>query len=245
MNNIINHLAENGILTLTLNRFDKKNALTSDMYQQLTAAFTQANLNKNIRCILLQGNEQCFCAGNDLQDFLACSQDDDLAAFAFINALAALEKPLILAVAGAAVGIGTTVLLHADYTVAATNTKFKLPFNQLGLCPEAASSLLLPQIIGHAKAFELLTLGDTFDADTALDLHLINAVCPPDQLLNHGQQIAERIVQLPHDSLLTTKKLLKHQQKALIKQAMKDEAGEFSRLMQTDTCKSILAKFFK
>jgi len=242
MDNLILTNEENGILTITLNRFEKKNALTSNMYSTLCQLFDYAS-NSNVCCIVIQGNDQCFCAGNDLKYFLHAEPDEELAAFKFIKVLAQFNKPIVVAVAGPAIGLGTTLLLHADIVIAANNSKFSLPFSQLGFCPEAASSLLLPKLVGHIKAFELLALGESFDAEQALSMQLINQIVSPRDLLATAQHYANKIVALPNDSLMTTRILLKTSNQQLINQAMYRENSEFSRLLQTQECKAILSQF--
>ncbi len=244
MDNLIITQEHNHVFTITLNRTNKKNALNKSMYLDLCAAFNYASENSNIHCVLIQGDQNCFCAGNDLADFLESTQNDDLAAFDFVQVLATFEKPIVAAVAGPAVGIGTTLLLHCDMVVAATNSKFKLPFTQLGISPEAGSSLLLPLRLGHAKAFELLVLGKLFTAEQALEYGLINQVCLPEELLTIASDIADTIAKLPHDSVMTSRKLMKQNTQAVMPQVIATEAQEFKRLVQTDECKNILAKFF-
>ncbi|MAG76097.1 MAG: crotonase [Colwelliaceae bacterium] len=243
MDNIILTNLDNGVFTITLNRLDKKNALTSAMYLSLTEHFSYASESDDVRCLVIQGNENCFCAGNDLADFLNAKSDEELPAFQFIQRLASFDKPIIAAVAGAAVGIGTTLLLHSDIVVAAENAKFALPFSKLGLCPEAASSYLLPQMVGHAKAFELLVLGDTFDAQQALSLNLINQITSSEALLDTAQQYATKIARLPSDAVMTSRALIKQSTQLAVSNAMAKEADEFGRLMQTKDCKSILQQF--
>jgi len=245
MDNLILTHEQDNILTITLNRFDKKNALNSQMYQTLTKVFNHASESDHIRCVVIQGNESCFSAGNDLQDFLESAESGDLAALDFIKVLGVFKKPLVAAVAGAAVGIGSTMLLHCDYVVAANNSKFKLPFSQLGLCPEAGSSMLLPLRIGHSKAFELLVLGKLFMADEASDYGIVNQVCEPSEVLSIANQVATTITKLPYDSVLTTKKLMHQSAQANIANIIATEGEEFKRLMQTDECKNILNQFFK
>jgi enoyl-CoA hydratase/carnithine racemase len=242
MDNLIVTENNNHIVTITLNRFDKKNALTSKMYRQLAKLLLDANSSENTRCVVIQGNDNCFSAGNDLQDFLENS--DDFAALEFIDALTAFNKPLIAAVAGHAVGIGTTLLLHCDMVYAANNSKFKLPFTQLGLCPEAGSSSLLPTRVGHVRAFELLVLGKTFNAEQAYEYGLINQVCEPEALLPLAQEAAKAICALPADAVVTSKRLIKSEPSSL-EHSIKEEADEFKRLMVSDDCKKILSQFFK
>jgi len=245
MDNLILTEQQNNVLTITLNRFDKKNALNTSMYQQLSELFLQANESQSIHCVVIQGNNQCFCAGNDLQDFIAHSESEDIAAFDFIKVLAAFQKPLVAAVAGPAVGIGTTLLLHCDMVFTTDNAKFKLPFTQLGLCPEAASSLLLPLRIGHNKAFELLVLGNTFNGQQALDYGIANKICDASELLAEAQQTALTIAALPSDAVQTSRRLMKQATQTQVVETMKTEAQEFTRLVKTDTCKNILSSFFK
>ena len=244
MDNLIISQENNHVFTVTLNRKHKKNALNQSMYIDLCAALKYASENSTIHCVLIQGDENCFCAGNDLNDFLQCSQDDELVALDFVQALTIFDKPLIAAVAGPAIGIGTTLLLHCDMVIAANNSKFKLPFTQLGLSPEAGSSLLLPLRIGHNKAFELLVLGKQFTAEQALDYGLINQICIPEDLLKIASDIANTIAKLPHDSVMTSRKLMKQHAQLTIQQVIDNEAKEFKRLVKTQQCKNILAQFF-
>jgi enoyl-CoA hydratase/carnithine racemase len=233
------------VLTITLNRFDKKNALNTKMYKLLCQHLNDASDNPLIHCVLIQGNENCFCAGNDLQDFIDNSASDELIALKLINILADFSKPLIAAVAGPAVGIGTTLLLHCDMVIAADNSKFKLPFTQLGLCPEAGSSLLIPQLIGHNKAFELMVLGQTFTAEQAYQYNIVNQVCQPSNLLESANKIAKTIAKLPQDAVITSKKLLRQSNIKALKQTIDSEGVEFNRLVNTDECKTIMSSFFK
>lgn len=245
MNDLILTSENQGVYTITLNRLDKKNALNSLMYQQLCQQFIYAQENNAIHCLLIRGDENCFCAGNDLQDFMQCSQDDgdDLAALEFVNVLSTFTKPIVAAVAGAAVGIGTTLLLHCDMVIAANNSKFKLPFTQLGLCPEAGSSLLLPLRIGQNRAFELLVLGESFTAEQAHTYGIVNQVCQPAELLAIAEKIALNIAKLPTDAVMTSRRLIRQANKQLLAQVINNEGQEFSRLVNTPDCKNILSAF--
>jgi len=234
-----------GVFTITLNRFDKKNALNNLMYQELCQHFDAAKKNNNIHCVLIQGNENCFCAGNDLQDFIESSQDESLAALDFVKTLSEFNKPIVAAVAGAAVGIGTTLLLHCDMVVAANNAKFKLPFTQLGLCPEAGSSLLLTRLVGQNRAFELMILGNTFSAEQAHQYGIANQVCLPEDLLSIAEKVATTIARLPSDAVMTSRKLIRQATQSQLSQVIKNEGDEFSRLVNTPECKAILGQFFK
>lgn len=246
MTDLIITKENNGVFSITLNRFDKKNALNTLMYQQLCEHFLYAQNNDHIRCVLIQGNENCFCAGNDLKDFIESSENgDSLAAFEFIKILGAFNKPLVAAVAGPAVGIGTTLLLHCDMVISANNAKFKLPFTQLGLCPEAGSSLLLTRLIGQNGAFELMVLGNTFSAEQAHQYGIVNQVCLPNELLPLGEKIANTISSLPHDAVMTSRRLIRQASQSQLTQVIEDESNEFARLVNTPDCKAILAQFYK
>jgi enoyl-CoA hydratase/carnithine racemase len=245
MSNLILTNEQNGVLTITLNRFDKKNALNDQMYQQLCQQFDYARFADHVHCVLIHGDENCFCAGNDLEDFIQANADSELAAFKFIKILATFNKPLVAAVAGAAVGIGTTLLLHCDMVYAATNSKFKLPFTQLGLCPEAGSSYLLPLRVGANRAFELMVLGETFNAEQAFNYGLVNKVCSAEALLSTAEKTALTIAKLPSDAVLTSRKLIRQASQTVLTQVMDNEANEFFRLVNGDECKNIIAKFFK
>jgi len=246
MDNLIISEENQGVFTITLNRMSKKNALNSAMYRQLGELFIYAGKSSSIHCVLIQGDQNCFCAGNDLQDFIeSTKKNDEIAALAFINILAVFNKPIIAAVAGPVVGIGTTMLLHCDMIIAADNSKFKLPFTQLGLCPEAGSSLLLPMRIGQNRAFELLVLGKTFNAEQAHQYGLVNEICLPEALLSTAKDIAQTISALPQDALLTSRRLLKNATSQILPSVMASEAKEFVRLMKSDDCKSILTQFFQ
>jgi enoyl-CoA hydratase/carnithine racemase len=234
----------NGVFIIILNRFEKKNALNKLMYQELCQHFDYAKNNKKINCILIRGNDKCFCAGNDLHDFIQSTKNDSLLALDFVKILSEFNKPIIAAVAGDAVGIGTTLLLHCDMVIAASNAKFKLPFTKLGLCPEAGSSFLLTRLIGQNRAFELMVLGNTFSAEQALEYGIANQVCSPDELLSMSEDIANTIANLPSDAVMTSRKLIRQASQSQLSQVIENEGHEFSRLVNTPECKAILGKFF-
>jgi enoyl-CoA hydratase/carnithine racemase len=245
MSTLIVTTEKQGVFTITLNRMDKKNALTNDMYLKLCQHFSYAEKTRGIHCVVIQGDQNCFCAGNDLHDFLQCSADGDLAALKFVKVLSEFTKPLVAGVAGVAVGIGTTLLLHCDMVIAADNSIFKLPFTQLGLCPEAGSSLLLTQKIGPNKAFELMVLGKSFNAEQALSFGIANQTCQPDDLLRITEEAACAIASLPVESVMTSRRLIRQANQALLRQVINDESNAFVHLVNTDECKNILAQFFK
>lgn len=242
MSNLILAEENQGVLTITLNRTDKKNALTNVMYQQLCQHFAYAENTPHIHCLVLQGNETCFCAGNDLYDFLKCKDEGELAALNFVQILAAFTKPLIAGVAGVAVGIGTTLLLHCDMIIAATNSQFSLPFTQLGLCPEAGSSLLLTQKVGVNKAFELMVLGEAFNAEQALAFGIANQLCKPNELLTLTATIAQRIANLPVESVMTSRKLIRQGHQLTLDKIINAENQAFFHLLKSQDCKDIIGQ---
>ncbi|MFZ1906581.1 MAG: enoyl-CoA hydratase-related protein, partial [Steroidobacteraceae bacterium] len=197
-----------GVCELRLNRPEKRNAITFAMYAALAAALAAAGADAQVRAVLICGEGPGFCAGNDLNDFLAGPKFSAAhPVLALLRALATFEKPLLAAVHGQTVGIGVTLLLHCDLIVAARNTLFSLPFVRLGLVPEAASSLLLPRLIGAQRAAELLFLGQPFDAATAHALGLVNRVVDDDRLAEEARALARSIAQQPREALLATKRL--------------------------------------
>lgn len=237
---------ENGILSIRFNRPEKKNAITAAMYQTMADALTQAEIDPQVRVILFTGQEQIFTAGNDLEDFM---QDpptrDDHSVFQFMYAVARSTKPMIAAVSGAAIGIGTTLLMHCDLVYAADNAKFSMPFSQLGLCPEFASSLLLPQIAGPQRAAEKLMLGELFPAEEARDMGLVNKVLPLDQLPAFAQAQAAKLVALPASSLRATKRLMKGHQAAAIEAKMAEEIKDFSAMLSAPEAQEAFKAFFE
>lgn len=231
------------ILTLTMNRFEKKNALTQDMYLQLDQQLKIAIADDEIHVVVIKGNEACFSAGNDLKDFMSSGLDDS-PVIPFLHQLANFPKVIVAAVAGPAIGIGTTMLLHCDHVVAADNSHFQMPFSQLGLCPEAGSSLLLGNMCGQRVATELLVLGAAFNSERAQQLGIINQSVGAEQLMETTQQVATAYARLPLQSTIAGKKLIKAEYLASLHQKIDDEAAVFSELLATETCQNTIAKFF-
>ena len=246
MSDAIKITVGDGICHVQMTRPEKKNALTAAMYQSMADALADAENNPAVRVILISGSGGSFTAGNDLADFLATPPLDDSApVFRFIKGFAQLEKPFVAAVEGVAVGVGTTMLLHCDLAYAATNTKFALPFANLGLTPEAASSVLLPLRAGHARAAELLMLGEVFTAQTALDLGLVNAVLPEGQVFGHALERCRKLVAQPAASIRLTKQLLKRSQRVMIDETMRAEADVFRQRLVSPEAKEAFAAFFE
>lgn len=201
-----------GVLTMTLARPDKKNALTNEMYGVLADTIEQAQHDSNIRVLLLQGDGDSFTAGNDVGEFAAIAAGNgpgERHVHRFLHALVNSTVPVVAAVNGKAVGVGTTMLLHCDYVVLAQDAQLITPFVNLALVPEAASSYLLPLRIGHARAFEMFALGEPLDAQTALAWGIANKVCANDQLRADARRMAERIAAKPAGSLSAMKKLMR------------------------------------
>jgi len=232
------------ICHITLNRPEAKNALTGEMYLALAEILITCDSNKDIRVVLISGNSEIFCAGNDLNDFMENAPTDNQAPpFVFLLALNNFTKPLIAATAGPAIGIGTTMLLHCDYVISATNTLFKMPFVQLGLTPEGGSSLLLPQLIGQRRASELLLLGKSFDSQYAIGVGLINAQCSPDELIDLALSTSKEFARQAPKALQGAKSLMKAPFKQHIEQTILSEGKVFIERLQDDEAKEALTAF--
>lgn len=236
---------DNGVRIITFNRPDKRNALNLQMYTQLTEYLIQGESDNEIRAFMFRGQAQCFTSGNDVADFLKNSNlGVDHPAFRFLFCLLDLKKPVVAAVTGAAVGIGTTLLLHCDLVYADNTAKFQLPFVKLALVPEAGASLLLPQVVGHVKAAELLMLGESFDAKLAHQYGLINDVIANEDIFEFSLNQAKKLAQQPPISLQTTKQLMRYNKEA-IRAQMEKELVEFGARLASDEAKSRFAAFLK
>lgn len=226
---------DDGILTISIERATKKNALTRAMYKQLGQAILDARQNKKCRVIIITGTEDIFCAGNDIQDFLAHSnvEGDANPAALFMENLLDCEKPVIAAVNGAAIGIGATMLLHCDFVIAADQAHFKMPFVDLALVPEFASSFILPRMIGHQKAAEFLLLGDSFTPDEGKDWGLIYAVYPADILMSEVHKLATKLANKPAAALRHSKTLMRQHQQSETKAQMVAELKMFDKALKS------------
>ncbi|MBI1892400.1 MAG: enoyl-CoA hydratase [Burkholderiales bacterium] len=240
---ILTHKAD-GILTIEFNRPEKKNAITAAMYSAMVEALKDAESDSAVRAILFIGKPDVFTAGNDIEDFLKNPPTAaDSPVLQFLAQISRATKPMVAAVAGNAVGIGTTLLLHCDLVYAADNAKFALPFAQLGLCPEAASSMLMPQIAGYQRAAEKLLLGEAFNAEEAREMGLINKVVPGDQLFAYAQSQAAKLVALPASSIRVTKRLMKQAQTAAVETQMAEEIKHFSAMLSSPEAKEAFTAF--
>ena len=235
---------EAGVLTLTFNRLDKKNAITAAMYTALADAMAEATTDAAVRVVVIQGHEQIFTAGNDLADFMSNppmpGADKPAPVLRFLEALRTFPKPLVASVCGPAVGIGTTLLLHCDLVYVGDNAAFSLPFVNLGLCPEAGASLLLPALVGHPRAAEKLMLGEAFYAEEALDMGLVNRILPPHEVAGYAQAQALKLAAKPADSLRITKALMKQAHPAL-PALMQEELRHFGELLQGPAAKEAIS----
>ncbi|RQY11791.1 enoyl-CoA hydratase [Burkholderia stagnalis] len=236
----------NGVMTITIARPAKKNALTAAMYQTMADALGEAQEDKAVRVILLRGGDGNFSAGNDLEDFLkAPPKDDSAPVFQFLARISSASKPIVAAVPGVAVGVGVTMLLHCDLVYAADTATFSLPFVQLGLCPEAGSSLLLPRLAGHQVAAEKLLLGEAFDALEAHRIGIVNRVLPVAELDAFAAKQAAKLAALPASSLRVTKALLKDTGGAAVPARMAQEAQHFSTMLREPEAREAMAAFFE
>ncbi|MDH0360705.1 enoyl-CoA hydratase-related protein [Aeromonas caviae] len=233
---------QDGLLILTLNRPDKRNALNAGMYQALADALRQAARDEHVHALLLQGQSDCFTAGNDLADFVGketLEADDPI--LQFLHTLADFPKPVIAAVAGPAVGIGTTMLLHCDLVYLADNARLQLPFVELGLVPEFAASLLLPRAVGHLKAAELLLLAEAIDGEEALRLGLANQVLAPADLLPFAREQGLKLAAKPPMALQKSKALLKQELKQAVHFVIDLEARAFAQALQGEEAQNRIA----
>jgi enoyl-CoA hydratase/carnithine racemase len=234
-----------GVATIVIARPQKKNALTFAMYQAMTDAVTAAVADDAVRALLIVGQPGVFTSGNDLEDFKRRPPlSENSPVFRFMQVLAACDKPVVAAVTGLAVGIGATMLLHCDLVYISDEALLAMPFVSLGLVPEFASSLLLPQLLGHAKAAEKLLLGETFTAIEAVEFGIANAVLPAGEVLAHARAMAERFNALPPSAVRDTKRLMRSGSKDAIARAMQDEAAVFIERLRSPEAQEAFEAFF-
>jgi enoyl-CoA hydratase/carnithine racemase len=237
---------QDAVTTIEFDRADKKNAITAAMYQAMADALSRADADAGVRAIVIRGKPEIFTAGNDLGDFMnnpPSGSNSPVSQFLFNVSHA--RKPLVAAVAGAAVGVGTTMLLHCDLVYAAENARFSLPFASLGLCPEAASSLLLPALAGYQRAAEKLMLGEPFSAAEARDMGLVNAIVPVAELHAHAHARARALAAQPASALRATKALMKGVSIERIETQMATESAQFRDLLRSPEAKEAFSAFFE
>ncbi len=236
----------NGVATLEMARAEKKNALNLAMYQDLASGLRTADADPAVRAILLTGQPGIFTSGNDLEDFMSRPPlGADSPILAFMHALLDCEKPVVAAVTGAAIGIGTTMLLHCDLVYVSDEARLAMPFTSLGLVAEFASSLIVPQLMGRARAAEKLLLGDPFTGAEAVECGIANAVLPPDEVLRHARRMAERFNTLPPGAVRDTKKLLTQAGRQAIKDAIAAESSVFAQRVRSPEAVEAFQAFFQ
>lgn len=232
------------VLTVRFDRPEKKNALTSVMYEAAADALVLGEADSKIRVFLLAGSPGAFCAGNDIAEFRDAAETGVIgdSAIRFLKTLATLEKPVVAAVDGLAVGVGTTMLLHCDFVVASEWSTFSTPFVDLGLTPEAASSLLAPRLLGYLNAFELLVMGENFDAHRAHQIGLISRVVPPELVEETAAIAAEAIASKPPESVRMARKLMRGDQRDIV-QRIDVEASGFAELLRSREARDAFEAF--
>lgn len=245
MSEHISVTSQDRILTIRMQRPEKKNALTREMYLSMNQALQQADAESSVRVILITGTQDCFTAGNDLVDFANARPGEASPAILYLQTLAATKKPIVAAVSGFAVGIGTTMLLHCDLVYADSTARFQLPFVNLGLCPEAGSSVILPVLVGQRRAAELLYLGEPFNAEKARALGIVNEVVTENVVLDAALAKARQLAEKPPSALRTTKMLLKHGAASSIADAMASETQQFAALLQGPEAKEAMGAFLE
>ncbi|HMO46787.1 MAG TPA: enoyl-CoA hydratase [Rubrivivax sp.] len=240
----------NGVATIEIARPEKKNALTMAMYQAMADAIDAAKADPTVRALLISGQPGIFTSGNDLEDFMqrppgSGSHAEVSPVHQFMRALIECDKPVVAAVTGAAIGIGTTLLLHCDLVYVSDEARLAMPFVGLGLVPEFGSSLLLPQRIGQARAAEKLLLGDPFSGADAVEMGLANAVLPAAEVVNHARRVAERFNALPPGAVRDTKKLLRAPQKEATFATIQTEGELFASRLRSPEAMEAFQAFFQ
>nr|WP_297355978.1 enoyl-CoA hydratase [uncultured Caldimonas sp.] len=236
----------NGVQTIEIARPEKKNALTAAMYQSMSDALKAAQADASVRAVLITGQPGIFTSGNDLEDFMQRPpQGADSPVFQFMQSLVACDKPVVVAVTGAAIGIGTTMLMHCDLVYASDEARFAMPFTSLGLVAEFASSLLVPMHAGYVKAAEKLLLGDPFGAEEAQEMKLLNAILPAGEVVNHARRMAERFNMLPPAAVRETKKLMRRGQAKLVQETIGVEGEIFGQRLRSPEAREAFQAFFE
>ncbi|MGD8220596.1 enoyl-CoA hydratase [Pseudomonas thivervalensis] len=236
---------ERGLLTVRMNRPDKKNALTRAMYSQLAQALVMADSDPQVRAVLLTGSSDCFTAGNDIFDFLEQPPNDlDNPVFQFMLSLLDCRKPVIAAVAGPAVGIGTTLLLHCDLVYVSRDARLRMPFVNLGLCPEFGSSLILPRLLGQARAAQLLLLGEGFSGEQAVAWGIATeALDSGEAALAKAREVALRFESLPPDAVRISKQLMKAPDREQLRKVIEEEGTLFTQRLRSPEAVAALSGF--
>jgi len=236
----------NGVATIEIARPEKKNAITVDMYAAMAEALREANATPAVRAVLITGQPGIFTSGNDIDDFMNHPrQTGESPVFQFMKALLGCEKPVVAAVTGAAIGIGTTMLLHCDLVYISDEARLAMPFVSLGLVAEFASSLVVPQLMGRVKATEKLLLGDPFTPEDAVDMRIANAVLPAGEVLNHARRMAERFNALPPGAVRDTKKLMHGASREQLLATIAAEGEIFGQRLSSPEATEAFTAFFQ
>ena len=235
----------NGVATIEIARPEKKNALTAAMYRQMADALDAAVADPSVRAVLITGQPGVFTSGNDIEDFMQRQPGTESPAIVFMKALLACDKPVVAAVTGAAIGIGTTMLLHCDFVYVSDEARLAMPFVSLGLVPEFASSLIVPQLMGNVRAAEKLLLGDPFTGADAVECGIANAVLPAGEVVNHARRIAERFNALPPGAVRGTKALMRRSRAALVAEAIGAESTVFAERLRSPDAQEAFSAFFQ
>ncbi len=239
-----------GVATLEIARADKKNALTREMYSAMAEALKAATADPKVRAVLITGQPGIFTSGNDIEDFMSRppgqgSDATNSPVFQFMDALLSCDKPVVVAVTGAAIGIGTTILLHCDFVYVSDEARLSMPFVSLGLVPEFASSLLIPQLMGQRRAAEKLLLGDPFTAEQAVECGIANAVLPASEVVNHARRVAQRFNALPPGAVREAKRLLRAPHKEAVLKTILEEGALFGARLRSPEAQEAFQAFFQ
>lgn len=236
----------NGIATIEIARPEKKNAITAAMYTHMAEALDAARTDPAVRAVLITGQPGIFTSGNDIEDFMQrAPASTESPAFVFMKALIGFDKPVVAAVTGAAIGIGTTMLLHCDFVYVSDEARLAMPFVGLGLVPEFASSLIVPRLMGHVRAAEKLLLGEPFSGADAVDCGIANAVLPAAEVLPHARRVAERFNNLPPGAVQASKQLMRRGRDTLTFEAIDAEAAVFGKRLQSPEAKEAFSAFLQ
>lgn len=238
--------ARDGVLRVEIRRPDKKNALTVPMYAALTAALEAADRRADIRVVLLHGQAEIFTSGNDLKDFLENpALGEDHAAYRFVRTISKTCKPIVVAVNGPCIGVGATLLLHCDLIYAGQSATFAMPFVNLGLCPEAASSLLLPLAAGNARAAEIFLLGESIGAEQAVQCGMVSKVLPDAEVLAYATEQARKLAAKPPAAVRLTKELMRRGFRAQVEDTIREESDQFGRRLASLEAKEAFSAFLE
>jgi enoyl-CoA hydratase/carnithine racemase len=235
-----------GVATIEIARPEKKNALTGAMYAQMAAALDAACADGAVRAVLITGQPGIFTSGNDIEDFMQRPPGSTHSpAFVFMKALIGCDKPVVAAVTGAAIGIGTTMLLHCDFVYVSDEARLSMPFVSLGLVPEFASSLIVPQLMGNVRAAEKLLLGDPFSGADAVDCGIANAVLPAGEVVNHARRVAERFNALPPGAVRDSKALMRRASAERVLETIGVEGERFAQRLRSPEAQEAFSAFFQ